>query len=46
VPHSESLGKRYQNHKRHEDAAKAEGLDEKLSVMDIVEIVGDACGIK
>lgn len=29
-----------------EDAAKAEGLEEKLAVMDIAEIVGEACGIK
>jgi Fe-S oxidoreductase len=29
-----------------EDAVKAEGLEDKLTVMDVAEIVGEACGIK
>ena len=29
-----------------EDAVKAEGLEDKLAVKDIAEIVGEACGIK
>jgi Fe-S oxidoreductase len=29
-----------------EDAVKAEGLEEKLVVKDIIEIVGESCGIK
>jgi Fe-S oxidoreductase len=29
-----------------EDAVKAEGLEDKLAVKDITEIVGEACGIK
>jgi len=28
-----------------EDAVKAEGLEDKLAVRDITEIVGEACGI-